>query len=97
MFQAHFRDYGNTSTTYCYIRLKGSDPIYQLHVATLCINFSSIDNKLLSVSITEHELEPYPELHKAINETLFPLLEKADKSNAESIINTFMLIYDDAK
>ena len=97
MYKTHFRDYGNTSTTYCYIRLYGRDPINQLHIATLCINFSSIDNKLLSVSITEHRLEAYPDLHKAIQETLFPLLEKAHKNDAENIINTFMLIYDDVK
>jgi hypothetical protein len=61
------------------------------------MNFSSIDNKLLSVCVTEHGLATYPELRKAILEILFPLLEKADKSNVENIINTFMIIYDDVK
>ena len=97
MFKAHFRDYGNTSTTYCYIRLYGRDPINQLHIATLCINFSSTDNKLLSVHIAEHCLTAYPDLHKAIQETLFPLLKGVHKNDVESIINTFMLIYADVK
>ena len=97
MFKTHFRDYGNTHTKYCYIRFNGRDPINQLHIATLCMNFSSIDNKLIAVTILENCLTAYPELHKAITETLFPLLEKAHKSNVENIISIFMLIYDDVK
>ena len=93
MFQTHFSDYGNTSTTYCYISLIGRDPINRLHVATLCMNFSPIDNKLLTIHIPKHRLATYPELYKAIPETLYPLLKRAHKSNVESIINTFMIIY----
>ncbi len=94
MFQIHFRDYDNTNTKYCHIRLKGSDTLYQLDVATLRMQFSSIDNKLLKIQIGEHQLITYPELHRAINETLLPLLEKAHKSNVENIISIFMIIYD---
>ena len=97
MFQIHFSDYGNTSTTYCYIRFNGRDPINQLHIATLCIKFSPLDNKLVAVSILENCLTAYPELHKAIQETLLPLLKEVHKNNAESIINTFMIIYTDIK
>ena len=95
MFQIHFKDYDITDTKYCYIRLKDRDPINQLHIATLRMKFSYIDNKLLTVHIPQHRLAKYPELHKAIQETLFPLLEKAHKNDVENIINTFMLIYAD--
>ena len=61
------------------------------------MNFSSVDGKLLAVYIPEHRLAKYPELSKAIHETLFPLLKGAHKSDAEKIINTFIIIYDDVK
>ena len=96
MFKIHFKDYGNTNTAYCYIRFNGRNPINQSHVATLCMHFSSIDNKLLSVSVLDH-LATYSELIKAIKETLRPLLEGAHKSNVENIISTFMIIYTDVK
>ena len=97
MYKTHFRDYGNTSTIYCYIRLYGRDPINQLHIATLRMKFSYIDNKLRAAHIAEHALTAYPELHKAIQETLFPLLKGVHKNDVESIINTFMIIYTDIK
>ena len=97
MFQIHFRDSGITNTKYCFIRLNGHNPTNQSHVATLCMNFSSVDGKLLAVYIPEHRLAKYPELSKAIHETLFPLLKGAHKSDAEKIINTFIIIYDDVK
>ena len=97
MYKIHFKDYGNTNTAYCYIRFNGRNPINQSHVATLCMHFSSIDNKLLSVSVLEYSLATYPELIKAIKETLRPLLEGAHKSNVENIISTFMIIYTDVK
>ena len=95
MFQIHFSDYGNTSTTYCYISLIGRDLINRLHVATLCMTFSPINNKLLTMHIPKHRLAKYPELHEAIPGTLYPLLKKAHKNDVENIINTFMLIYAD--
>ena len=95
MFQIHFRDYGIANTKYVYIRLKGSSTVNQLHVATLRMQFSSIDDKLLKIQILEHHLITYPELHRAINETLLPLLVKAHKSNVENIISIFMIIYDE--
>jgi hypothetical protein len=61
------------------------------------MKFSPLDNKLVAISILENCLTAYPELHKAINETLLPLLEKAHKSNVENIISIFMIIYDDVK
>ena len=97
MFQIHFRDSGITNTKYCFIRLNGHNPINTLHIATLCMNFSSVDGKLLAVYIPEHRLAKYPELSKAIHETLFPLLKGAHKSDAEKIINTFIISYDDVK
>ena len=95
MFQTHFRDFSYSDTKCCYIRLNGHNPIDQLHIATLRMKFSSIDNKLRAVHIAEHTLTAYPELHKAIQETLFPLLKGVHKNDAENIINTFMLIYAD--
>ena len=95
MFQIHFKDYAITDTKCCYIRLNGRNPINQLHILTLCMKFSHIDNKLLEVFIPEYSLATYPELSKPMQETLFPLLKGVHKSNVESIINTFMLIYDD--
>mgnify|MGYP006349465793 CR=1 FL=1 len=95
MFKTYFKDYDITDTKYCYIRLKGHNPINTLHIATLRMKFSCIDNKLLTAHIAEHALTAYPELHKAIQETLFPLLKGEHKNNAENIINTFMLIYAD--
>lgn len=95
MFQIHFKDYDITDTKYCYIRLNGHNPINTLHIATLRMKFSCIDNKLLTVHIPEHRLAAYPELYKAILETLFPLLKGAHKSNVENIISIFMIIYDD--
>ena len=97
MFQTHFRDFSHSNTKCCYVKLNDRDPINQLHILTLCMNFSSIDNKLIEVSIPEYSLVTYPEVSKAIQETLFPLLKGVHKSNAESIINTFMLIYADVK
>ena len=97
MYKIHFKDYGITNTKYCFIRLNGHNPINTLHIATLCMNFSSVDGKLLAVYIPEHRLAKYPELSKAIHETLFPLLKGAHKSDAEKIINTFIIIYDDVK
>ena len=97
MFQIHFRDFSHSNMKCCYIKLNGREPIDQLHIFTLCMKFSFIDDKLLEVFIPEYSLATYPELSKPMQETLFPLLEKADKSNVESIINTFMLIYDDVK
>ena len=97
MFQIHFRDSGITNTKYCFIRLNGHNPINTLHIATLCMNFSSVDGKLLAVYIPEHRLAKYPELSKAIHETLYPLLKRAHKSNVENIISIFMIIYDDVK
>ena len=93
MFQTHFKDYSITDTKYCYIRFNCHNPIDQLHIATLRMRFSSIDNKLRAAHIAEHALTAYPELHKAIQETLFPLLKGVHKNDVESIINTFMLIY----
>lgn len=95
MFQIHFKDYGNTDTKYCYI--KNDTLSSQLHVVTLCMRFSPLDNKLLTVSIPKHRLAAYPELRKAINETLLPLLKGAHKSNVENIIIIFMIIYVDVK
>ena len=97
MFQLYFKDYDITDTKYCYIRLKDRDPINQLHIATLRMKFSYIDNKLRAAHIAEHALTAYPELHKAIQETLFPLLKGVHKNDVESIINTFMIIYTDIK
>ena len=97
MFQIHFRDYGDTDTKYCYIKLNSHNSINTLHIAALRMRFSPLDNKLVEISILENCLTAYPELHKAITETLFPLLEKAHKSNVENIISIFMLIYDDVK
>ena len=95
MYKLHFREYGNTNTRYCYI--KSATLPNQWTVATICMKFSPLDNKLIAVTTHEHLLETCPELRKAIHETLLPLLEKAHKSNAESIINTFMLIHADVK
>ena len=93
MFQIHFGDYDATTAKYCYIRLNDPNPIKQLHIVTLFMRFIPRNNKLVGITITKHRLEAYPELDKAIHETLLPLLEKAHKSNVENIINTFMIFY----
>lgn len=94
MFKVYFRDYGNTNMKYCYIHNYHSDSIVnKLHIVTLCMHFSQSNNKLLGVSIIEDGLKLYPELRKAIQEVLFPLLEDQHRNNVENIINTFMVIY----
>ena len=97
MFQIHFRDFSHNDMKCCYVKLNDHNPINQLHILTLCMNFSSIDNKLIAVTIPEHRLKICLELHKAIQETLFPLLKGVHKNDVENIINTFMIIYDDVK